>query len=512
MRQTLAPRRVSEKWSPSFTQLTYNRQIEMTETNSEALPYLKAFVDNHKDPAARLEAAEWLCDNNYAMTTAITALSELSFEDDQRVAFKALAKLATVDSNQALDALRGIFKWGPTKDVRSRAAKFLKRRLLEELGNQPLGLPPASPEALSLPVTDSPTLPNIFPRLPASDALSTSYLPPEGVGLLDVADKVRIAEAKNEVAEAAPARFGFPTVSKAKANMRAMPEKAASGGALSRLQTRLVEALYALPLLPKLLGNRQVQTWWLPLLVLAFTGAAELFITPAATFTNPLLAMGLHVIVMFVLLYNVLHTTEPIKRRLNTVLLLIPLTRTLSLGVPLVELPQIYSYVALSLPLFIAIMLIIWQESWSREELGFTFNHLPLQIMTALSGLGLGWLQYQLLQPEPLVSELTWQTTLLPAIVLMVSTGYLEELMFRGLLQNAAMPILGHWASLFFVSALFAVLNISLLSLPSILLIFGIGLIFGLVVAHSRSIVGVTLAHGIMNITLFMMWPYWLPL
>ena len=215
---------------------------------------------------------------------------------------------------------------------------------------------------------------------------------------------------------------------------------------------------------------------------------------------------------MFVLLYNVLRTTEPIKRRLNTVLLLIPLTRTLSLGVPLVELPQIYSYVALSLPLFIAIMLIIWQESWSREELGFTFNHLPLQIMTALSGLGLGWLQYQLLQPEPLVSELTWQTTLLPAIVLMVSTGYLEELMFRGLLQNAAMPILGHWASLFFVSALFAVLNISLLSLPSILLIFGIGLIFGLVVAHSRSIVGVTLAHGIMNITLFMMWPYWLPL
>ena len=168
MRHALAERTVSENQRPSFTQFVYNQQIELAEASSEALHHLKSFVDNQKDPAARLAAAEWLCENEYAMTTAITALTELSFDDNQRVAFKALAELAAVENEQALNALRGIFKWGPTEDVRSRAAKFMKRRLLEEQSDQPLGLPPATPEALSLPKADSPTLPNIFPRMPAS--------------------------------------------------------------------------------------------------------------------------------------------------------------------------------------------------------------------------------------------------------------------------------------------------------------------------------------------------------
>ncbi len=491
MRQALAERNVLENGYPSFTQFTYNKQIELAEASSEALHHLKAFVDNQKDPEARLGAAQWLCENEYAMTTAITALTELSFDDNQRVAFKALAELAMLDNHQALDALRGIFKWGPTEDVRSRAAKFMKRRLLDDQYDEPLGLPPATREALSLPEMDySPPLPDIFPRMPASEPISAVNVPAR-----------ETHQAANHLNSAIAAPIGNTNVAAAVA-VRPNPR----GGALSNLQASLAKGIQSLPFLSQFASNSRVQTWSLPLFLLFFTAIAELFIT----FTVPLAAMGLHVATMFVLLYNVLHTVNPIRRRFQTVLLLIPLTRILFLALPLANLSRVYSFLAISIPLFIAIMMIIWQESWSREELGFTFNHLPLQAVTAISGLGFGLLQYQLIRPEALTTEPTWQAALIPALILMVSTGYLEELMFRGLLQNAALPILGHWPSILFVASLFAVLNMSYLPLFGVLLVFLIGLIFGLVVAHTRSIVGVTLAHGIMNIMLFLIWPYWI--
>jgi len=495
MRQALAERTVSENRYPSFTSFTYNRQIELAESNSEALPHLRAFVDNQKDPAARLASAQWLCENQYAITTAITALTELSFDENQQVAFKALAELARLENHQALDALRGIFKWGPTEDVRSRAAKFMKRRLLDEQYDEPLGLPPATREALSLPEADSPPLPNIFPRMPASAPISAVNVPAQENQANDLPQPAKSLD----VAVAAPA--GNTNVA-APASATASPK----GGALSNLQASLAKGIQSLPFLSKLLNNSRFQTWSLPLFVLFFTTIAELFIT----FTTPLAAMGLHVTVMFVLLYNVLHTVNPIRRRLQTVLLLVPLTRILFLALPLTNLSRVYSSLAISIPLFIAIMMIIWQESWSREELGFTFNHWPLQTVTAISGLGFGLLQYHLIRPEAFTTELTWQAALVPALILMVSTGYLDELMFRGLIQNAALPILGHWPSILFVASLFAILNLSYLPLLGVLLVFMIGVIFGLVVAHSRSIVGVTLAHGIMNIMLFLIWPYWI--
>lgn len=492
MRQALAEKRTSENGSPSFTQFTYNRQIELAESSSEALPHLKAFVDNQKDPAARLASAQWLCENQYAMSTAITALTELSFDDNQQVAFKALSELDSLENHQALDALRGIFKWGPTEDVRSRAGQFMKRHLLK---GEILHLPPVTREALVWPEMHSPPLPNIFPRMPASEPTSAVHVP---------ARETHQPANRRDVAPVGNTNVPAP------ASATASPK----GGALSNLQASLAKGIHSLPFLSKLLNNSRFHTWSLPLFVLFFTTIAELFIT----FTTPLAAMGLHVTVMFVLLYNVLHTVNPIRRRLQTVLLLIPLTRILFLALPLANLSRVNSSLAISIPLFIAIMMIIWQESWSREELGFTFNHLPLQAVTAISGLGFGLLQYNLISPEPFTTEPTWQAALVPALILMVSTGYLQELMFRGLLQNAALPILGHWPSILFVASLFAVLNMSYLltvgvgvSLAlGILLVFLIGLIFGLVVAHSRSIVGVTLAHGIMNITLFLIWPYWI--
>ncbi len=243
---------------------------------------------------------------------------------------------------------------------------------------------------------------------------------------------------------------------------------------------------------------------WLPLVVLVAITLAELLLTVS----DPRVGLLLHVVVLILLLHSVQRASSRIDRRLYTGLLLVPLIRVLSLGLPLAEWPRAFWYVAVSVPLFIAMALIIWLESWRREELGHTLGNLPRQMAIGLTGLGLGWIEYQILAPAPLSTDLSWQASWLPALMLLISTGYLEELLFRGLLQSAAIPVMGYWRALLFVAALFAAMHIGYASLPDVLFVFLVGLAFGVVVARTRSLVGVTLAHGLTNITLFILWPH----
>ena len=125
-----------------------------------------------------------------------------------------------------------------------------------------------------------------------------------------------------------------------------------------------------------------------------------------------------------------------------------------------------------------------------------------------MAGIGIGWLEYLILTPAPLSTALTLQAIWLPALILLLCTGFLEELLFRGLLQSAAIPVIGRWPALIFISALFAVLHIGYASVPDVLFVFAVGLSFALVVDRTRSILGVTLAHAIANISLYLIFPH----
>src|SRR4029453_9463384 len=116
-------------------------------------------------------------------------------------------------------------------------------------------------------------------------------------------------------------------------------------------------------------------------------------------------------------------------------------------------------------------------------------------------------MEYAILRPTPLVESYSWRAVVLPILSLVIFTGFTEEVIFRGLLQTVAMPALGRW-TLTYVSLLFAVLHIGYLSLADVAFVFGVGMLFGQIVRWGGSILGVTLAHGMTNVTLFMIMPY----
>ncbi|MBK9944783.1 MAG: CPBP family intramembrane metalloprotease [Kouleothrix sp.] len=235
-----------------------------------------------------------------------------------------------------------------------------------------------------------------------------------------------------------------------------------------------------------------------------------LLITMAELLTSVVSAQGgllAHALLLVGLtLYGASGTLDE-NRKLALALTLAPLIRLLSLSLPLTRFPQIAWYPIVAVPLFLAAWVVIRLLGISRQTLGLRVGSLPQQIMLIGGGLGLGAIEYAILKPAPLVSSLTPGSLWLPALSLIVCTGFSEELIFRGLLQQVAAPALGRWA-LMYVALLFAVLHIGYLSLADVAFVFAVGLLFGYIVRWGGSILGVSLAHGLTNITLFLILPY----
>ncbi len=92
-------------------------------------------------------------------------------------------------------------------------------------------------------------------------------------------------------------------------------------------------------------------------------------------------------------------------------------------------------------------------------------------------------------------------------LILVIFTGLVEEVIFRGLMQNATERVFGG-AGVVYVAAIFAVLHLGYRSLADLVFVFLVALYFGYYVRRTRSILGVTLAHGLTNISLFLIFPF----
>ena len=238
--------------------------------------------------------------------------------------------------------------------------------------------------------------------------------------------------------------------------------------------------------------------------------AALVMVTVAellTTWSDPRLGMALHGLVLVGLFIASTQTRWREAWVFVLSLAFAPLIRILSLSLPLTHFPILYWYLITSVPLFAAAWVAKRSLGYSWRGLGLTLRGWPLQIVVGLSGLVFGAAEYFILRPEPLAPELSWQATLLPALILFVCTGLLEELIFRGLLQRAAGDTLGRWA-VPYVALLFAVLHVGYQSIIDVVFVLDVGLIFGWVVERTRSLLGVTLAHGLTNTMLFLVMPF----
>ena len=248
---------------------------------------------------------------------------------------------------------------------------------------------------------------------------------------------------------------------------------------------------------------------FLALATLAAFAAAELM----TTYVSPVGGIALHAIILsaLILAASLMYAgpgAEPshIGRFLYS-LTLVPLIRILSLSMPLAQFDAVFWYLMAGLPVLLAALVVMGALGLRPSTVGLRWSGSPLQPGVAVLGFGLGLVEYQILRPEPLIEGLTLAHFILPAIILMVATGFLEELIFRGILQTAASATLGGLAVLY-VSVVFAILHIGYRSASDVAFVLGIAFIYGWAVRRTGSIMGVSISHGLTNIMLFLVVPF----
>ena len=232
-----------------------------------------------------------------------------------------------------------------------------------------------------------------------------------------------------------------------------------------------------------------------------------LLIAEFATTRNLKTGMIAHGCVLVVLL---LHSTIAENRYFSNLyasLSIIPLIRILSLCIPLMHFEYILWFLIVGVPLFAAIFTCIYIQRIDMRCVGFkipSYRDAPLTWGIILLGIPVGFVEYYILEPEFMIgARASW---IVPILIIVICTGFLEELLFRGLLQHTFTEAAGI-PGILIVSVLFGFLHLGN-SWRDCVLAGEIGFIYALVVRKTGSIYGVSISHGVINTMLFLVMPY----
>jgi membrane protease YdiL (CAAX protease family) len=185
---------------------------------------------------------------------------------------------------------------------------------------------------------------------------------------------------------------------------------------------------------------------------------------------------------------------------------LIPLIRIISVAIPLSGIPEGFEFIAVSIPLFITGVIIAKIVGLTYTDLGFKFDGLHNKLLIGLLGILLGFAKFLLFQPgEKDIS--TVPEGLLMWVFILLFLGFLEEFLYRGIIYIILLRVLSHKEAVYFTSFLYATLTISTKSFVNVLFAFLVSIIFCGLFTRYKSLTGLYLAHGLMNITFYVICP-----
>jgi uncharacterized protein len=215
-------------------------------------------------------------------------------------------------------------------------------------------------------------------------------------------------------------------------------------------------------------------------------------------------AVTIHAINLIVLVLSAAY----IENEVYPVLMLLPLFRLLNLAMPVFFNLTLYSFPFVYVPMFLPMYLIMKNKTLSYKELGLTLRgihyYAPLGIAV---GILLGWAEYGLLRPQVLTQSVGLEGLLELSVVMIFFVGVVEEFIFRSALQTVAIGRLGQIQGILFTGFLFGFMHSGYHLTAEILFAFCTGLVLGIMFLKTASLPLVALAHGMTNVSLFLIVP-----
>jgi len=163
-------------------------------------------------------------------------------------------------------------------------------------------------------------------------------------------------------------------------------------------------------------------------------------------------------------------------------------------------LPAIYTLVLIGCILYIA------YRGIDLNYLGLVRGETPIlyQVLAGLlTGYVLGFVEYFVLRPTPIITVSLLRSLVYLVAVMMVFVGITEEFLFRGLLQRTLEDTLPPWQAISISSLIFALMHLGWLNPIEIVFAYAAGTIFGLMFYKTRSLITPIIAHGFGNVILY---------
>ena len=228
----------------------------------------------------------------------------------------------------------------------------------------------------------------------------------------------------------------------------------------------------------------------------------------STTYVNVPTGLGIHAFILFVLfLHSSLAPNKKFRNLLNSMMIL-PLIRIISLSMPIMKIPQLYWFIIIAIPLLAASYTLTKIQNLGRKDVGLNLNRPITQFLIALTGIPLGYIEFQILHPKALIPTLTLPYLILGFIVMLIGTGFAEEILFRGIIQKNSEELLGAFIGLIYTALLFAIFHIGWKSIRDLILVLSVAIFYGYIYQRTRSIIGVTFSHGLSNFILFIVIPF----
>jgi len=112
-------------------------------------------------------------------------------------------------------------------------------------------------------------------------------------------------------------------------------------------------------------------------------------------------------------------------------------------------------------------------------------------------------IEYDIITPAPLVPSLDASQIVVLTVMMVVFVGFVEELIFRGILQKVLERRLGLVPGLLLASGIFALVHSGYGVQTEVAFAGGIGLLFGIIYDITDSLLLVAVMHGLLNVFVF---------
>jgi membrane protease YdiL (CAAX protease family) len=241
-----------------------------------------------------------------------------------------------------------------------------------------------------------------------------------------------------------------------------------------------------------------------PWIYLGALGLTEL----VANLWQPVFGLWLHALLFAALILRGVRTIDEPDGQFYLVASVMPLVRIVSFAVSPRFVPGVWYYAAAEAPILAAALTAVRVLHVPRLALGWKRpRSLPLSGLVIGSGVIAGWVESHIIHPPALVSGWHLAQIVPSALLLILCTGFVEEIVFRGVIQYTAVQWLGVVPGIFYTAVGWALLHIGWASVLDLGFVLVIGLIWGAVRQWNGSILDLAPAHGIANVMLFLILP-----